>query len=380
MKKIIRTAFLTALGLLPVSCMWEETIPHGEQGVPVEIVIDTRAPGDDTHPGSEYDRMVSSFRVLIYNQSGVLKWNFSPLDIHDLDADDPESSQENSLDILTGTYDFVFVANEGDLAGALNNLNLGSSMTTLRAMNFDRDAFDSDETPKNIPMVSHYPGVVVAADDDGIGSVAYADPFDEGNPKTVEAGESWSVPLERVGIRLRLAITLTASEYAAWSDKQLRIDSIPSRAFLLPGIDNAVAPWEAMESYPAAVAAEHDAEPGVITGNDTDGYTVTYDRIILPEVLFTPVDNGEKALVLSMMVGGRERRGKVSVNPNDGDGWGYTLPRNTFLDMTASIKDDGIVFTGITVIDWGRKNVYLTDRGAWCCPTAVFRLLRECSE
>ncbi len=369
MKKAIKTAFLTAFGLLGAGCAHEEMIMGGEQGVPVEIRIDTRSGGEGTHPGSVDDRKVASLRVLIYDRHGVLKWNFSsPVDLSvaSLSSGAAAAEQLNELSILTGTYDFVFVANEGDLADKLAALAPGSSMSTLRAMSFDEAAFNEQDL---IPMVSLYTGVQVIADK----SVKYPDPFNGGAEKTqlTDGGdpEAWNVLLERAGIRLRLAITLTESQYAAWSDKKIWIDSIPAGAFLLPGIANSAAPWEEDRPYAAAVAA---GAPGTITGPADGKYTVTYDRIILPEVLFSPAGDPGKALELSMTLGDKPKRGKIWVGTAYTDGWGYTLPRNTFLEMTVSIEDDGIVFSGITVIDWGGKHTYnLTDRGI-VLPTSGF--------
>ncbi len=125
MKKIIKAVLLlVALAWTGVSCTQEIEISEPqEQGIPVVIRVDpgTRA----IHVGNELDRTVETLRVLIYDtRGGVLKWNFSPeeLDEHLSDGmvEGEETSSEVPLKIRTGVYDFVYIANEGELSDDLD--------------------------------------------------------------------------------------------------------------------------------------------------------------------------------------------------------------------------------------------------------------------
>jgi hypothetical protein len=381
MKKIIKTAFLlAAFAWAGTSCTQEELISGGQtdgEGIPVEIRINpgTRGPED----GDPADRKVESLRVLIYDKSGVLKWNFAPTDLEaltdEIKAGDVVASSTVNLPIRTGTYDFVYIANEGDLSNELNALAVGSTMTALQAMKFDRSAFAAD---KPIPMVNHYRNVKI--DRTGVDTGTVAIPYDPyAEPGKNEDETKWEVPLERAGIRLKLNIYLREAEYSKWADKQIVIDSIPQGSFLLPGIPNVAraGDWVSDVSYPASSTAgekagfiEKKSGPAGTAGYDKFDYTVTYGRIILPEVIFTSVNtktDWDKLPVLEITVDGKAKRGKISVDPTDGLGLNtgsYILPRNTCLEMSASIEQNGIVFSDIKVIDWGGKEDYrMGDRG-----------------
>jgi hypothetical protein len=186
-------------------------------------------------------------------------------------------------------YDFVFIANEASDALLADKLAVDDNISTLnklRGLQFDVTAFDAG---KDIPMVTHVPQVRITADD------TYQTP-----DMAAAVTDTWTVPMQRAAVRLQLTITLTPSQYVEWSEAGSKI-SISGRAqgvYLLPGIDNSAD--QIAEGNP------YTADPEDISDQDQDNKsrTVTYDRIILPELFLLPANNKvEKVMKLSMTFG-----------------------------------------------------------------------------
>ncbi|MCL2561408.1 MAG: fimbrial protein [Rikenellaceae bacterium] len=322
------------------------------RGIPVVVSFDpgathaTRA----TDPGTSADRNINHLRVMVYNSAtgllmstGGAAWNFT--------FDIPPTTMPVPVEITTGVFDFVFIVN-GTSDTALNaTLNSGvSNISGFYALNIARSAFDAD---KDIPMVTIIRNVEVKGDD----HVAFIDPAD-GLPR--EYTGTWPVTVTRAGIRLRLVITLNSYQYGIWDGKTTGIGGIPALSWLLPGMDNSASRVAAYEGFVASETA--DAELGFISAPDIDGNrTVTYERIILPETLFTPVTDAAKGLSLRVMFnsGAIVKTAAIGLPA----GGGYSLARNTLLELRATVEDDDLEITA-QILDWNDADlddIYLGD-------------------
>lgn len=315
------------------SCIEDNRFPSvsAEDGVPVAIELDAESVLT-TVEGDEADREISSLRVLMYQSvGGSLAFNI-PITV-------PTPSVIN---ILTGTYDFVFIANEdSDPALKAHLTSAGNAdintLAKLRALKFDRMAFDAS---KDIPMVKMIEQVRVLGDNT----------YRILSNSLTQTG-IWSVPMQRAAIRLQLLITMTEAQYLEWSTSpNITISNIAGEAFVLPEIDNSASQSETGETFAAGTTA--NALPGFISASDGSGKrTVTYNRLILPELFLSPSNNIEdNGMLLSMKFGSKTKSGMVKVE--DDDPLGYALPRNHFLKLNATVKEDAINIDA-EVLPWG---------------------------
>ena len=355
MKRFLSILFTFCVGVF-VAGSCAKTTPDGgdgsTQGIPVVISFDpgaihaTRA----TDPGTVSDRNISHLRVMVYNSAtgllmstGGVPWNFT--------FNIPPTTMPVPVEITTGTFDFVFIAN-GTSDPALNTtLNSGvNNISGLYGLSIARSAFDAD---KDIPMFTVIRNVEVKGDD----HVAFIDPADN-TPQ--EYTGTWPVTVTRTGIRLRLVITLNSYQYGIWGGKTVDIAGIPALSWLFPGMDNSASRVAAYESFGASETV--DAALGFISAPNVDGdRTVTYERIILPETLFTPVTDAAKGLSLKMEFDGGNIVKTAAIGlPAAG---GYSLVRNTLLELRATVEDDDMEIT-VQILDWNDAdldNVNLGD-------------------
>lgn len=285
--------------------------------------------------GDPADNNISSLRILAYDSGdGDLKFNISFEEI-------PTAGNTATLSIPVGTYDFAFIANEdsdeslkGQLASA-DNTSFDNIME-LGTLSFARSAFDAG---KDIPMATLIEGVEVNADNTVI--VPGVD-----DPVT----GVWTVDIERLAIRLRITFMMPEGQFDHWALPQsITISGIPDRAYILTGYDNSgnrIVPGEVFASSTIV-----DTAPGFISEVDADGnVAVTYDRLILPELHLSLLNNyAANGLTVSMDFGDTVKLGKVFAP--ESYGFGYRLPRNVFLDMKVNIKQDFLDVIG-SVLAW----------------------------
>ncbi len=308
--------------LLPC-CVKNDDVQDNQPQSPLAVVRFNLAP-TRAATGDPADNNISSLRVLGYDSgSGDLRFNISFEEI-------PTDGKVATLQIPMGTYDFVFIANE-DSDGSLkeqlaseDNSDFDNIMK-LGTLYFARPAFDAS---KDIPMVTLIEDVDVSGNNTGV----------------------WTVAIERIAIRLRVTVTTTEKQFEKWTMPQsITISGIPDRVYLLSGYDNSenrVVPGEGFASSTIA-----DTAPGFISEVDSDGnVTVTYDRLILPELYLSLLNNfSANGLTVSIDFGDNVKSGKVYA-PTE-YGFGYRLPRNVFLDMNITIKQDFLDVIG-SILAW----------------------------
>ncbi|NDV56922.1 fimbrial protein [Bacteroides sp. 519] len=302
MKAIILPLFL--FGLF-ASCR-EEATNHTEEQ-PVGIQIATRA------AGSAEDNAISSLQVLIYNSAtGELAFNVEPV------LQSPANTQR--IDMKTGQYDFVFVANHTGCTTNIATLPLGDAYSNLEEVYFNATAFGND---KDIPMVHVVKGVCVYQG----GKLLLPG-------KTEMQTGVWTIAMERIAAKLSVTFTLTEGQSETF--KEMYVTNLPDKVYLLPQSNKD-------EKYTASSRVITD----VVT-EEEGVYKVTSERLILPESYFNNITDIAKGVVLGMKFSNNlYRTSVIGVAPESN----YTLPRNTFLQLSGTVSDE-IRFI-ITVTPWG---------------------------
>lgn len=327
-RKIINT-LLIAVVLFATGCSKEHT-PTGPEGpfgnTPVTIAL---APGTRaTVSGSHLDGTVSELRILLFDaKTGELVLNRYIPAFSD--------TQPTNISVLTGKYHIVFIANESSepaasgLTPALDAMQKGMAvLSDLRNIGFSADAFETD---KNIPMTTLLENVVIA----GENRVTLS-----GNSASEQM--PWRIPLTRLATRLDITFDLTMDEYhdllAAGDPPVLTLSNIPSQVFLLEGSNNNT-------GFPLTKNIIFD--PGNPNKNDGMSFignepkvSLKFDRIIIPENMFSPGTDKDKGVEISVKLAGHTNhtfRGIVGIDAHGGPG-DFTLPRNSYLDITASLN------------------------------------------
>ncbi len=310
------TLAIPTLALVLASCIADvrNTVIFGDgEGEPVTISFNPLAAPDHAtratrgyHDGGELepgdgvqgsdaigrepeDVEIVDIRVLLYKAS---TGQFVAED----DAQGFDNSQPVELELVTGTYDVVLIANSSSDTGLTgpggkfddvfgdpddyNNLN------KVKNALLDSRAFNEDDTP--IPMFALVRDVHISLD----GSVQVAD----GTPQNTYV-TPWAPVLERVGVRLSMEITLNPYQYADWvaaTNRKIEISALPEQAWLWGSgkfngglsdreatarvytATSADVPTDGYDGYTIHVEADPDAEPEAIE----EHYVIRYDRII----------------------------------------------------------------------------------------------------
>ena len=297
-----------------LSCSVEKTFDEiHPQETPTFIMFDVATRGD-----IPADCNITDFRVLIYQyNNGELMWNIPITDAL------PADHISGTLQITTGTFDFVFIANETGLYNGANLVDLSDNssidhISKLNNLTFDRGAFGFH---KEIPMVRVFKRVEVA---------------NNNKIKTSEMNDyhtgAWDVEMERVAIKLDLKITLTEQQYMDW-DQKITINNIPGKAYLFAEKDNS--------SFAKAFGYEIDILSGYLSSEPigTDYMFITCTKnTLLPELYLTPANNiAQKGMVVEMEFGGVVKSAVISCEADN-----YAIPRNTWLTLNATVKEDEI--------------------------------------
>ena len=350
-----------AMMALMVACIKTPVTTSCETGKPVNIAVGTTMespvsrtyhdPGE-FYDGSPEDRVISSFRMLIYDAAtGKVKWNILTTN---------PTAPPYKVNLLTGNYHFVFLANEtsdATLAGLLAAIAPANNddILYLDGLTIDGSAFASD---RDIPMVTRINHVEVKGDNKVKTPAMSAD-----NVGT------WSVAMTRVGIRISVELTLTPNQYDnQWKKSTgggvISLGNIPEACCLMSGNTHPANPTGDWEEFEATLSGT--ASPGYILapntpGNPTANYIVRYDRIILPELLFDPTGTAGNALQLSLFFDhelGAKRHTAILAIPNPiFSAAGYTLPRNTWLHTDAVIDDIAGLQIATRVVPWNHSNL-----------------------
>ena len=324
--------------LLLASCVKEQDNTQEGQDVVITLDAGTRS----SEPGATADRYINSLRVLGYNSvSGQLSFN-EKVDFTGSNA----TNFQDIINVKTGTFTVVFIANEhadpatSALLNAIGSTSATSNLAHIKGISFSYGAFSAT---KDIPMVKIKNSVHIKGDN------LLSDPEINSG---ADISTSWNVELERIGIRVDLTLKLTDAQKTAWQsgthNGRVYLNNVPVKAYIFPGMDNSDVLLTGNEIFVSPTAAS----PAVVGGLNIFEYT----RVILPESIIkesNPATAKTKALTLSLYEGATKRTGII----NSGiAGYNSSLPRNLWVGVTATVKDDEVDFE-IEVSSWTDKNM-----------------------
>jgi hypothetical protein len=346
------TKYLLLLALLALaSCSVESPEPAAEQPVEITLAAETGTRGIGNGPatragtieGSPEDHYVNSLRVLGFRTAdGTLAFN----NLIFYNKSGKVDGFTGKIQVITGRFTLVLIANEhADSSGdsmykKLQALQLG--VTTLNDLGNlwfqSRETFDNS---KNIPMIARVNDVKITP----TGAAGYP------VPGTTNLGDPLRIVLRRLAVRISLRLRMTPEQVDAWwssSRGVFNVEGISDRVYLFPR-ENSNPSNRITWIYPVS------SKP---TAVDSEGFVnIDYPRIILPEVLFSPVTNKTRSMSVSLFGGGKTRRGTIAID-NGTSATGYTIPRNNFLQVTATSKPDSLeVTTAALVEDWGDEDL-----------------------
>ncbi|MCC8019230.1 MAG: hypothetical protein LIO85_05600 [Rikenellaceae bacterium] len=157
-----------------------------------------------------------------------------------------------------------------------------------------------------------------------------------------------------MAVRVDLTLRLTDAQFADF--KHIRFDNVPDRLYIFPETDNSASVTNNLQYDAVAGNAGYSSEPGNITTLTSGDYAVeiTYPRILLPEVWFTPESDKDCAVVLTACFATEDYPALIGIDrPDD-----YTLPRNVYYDVSATVAvNDAEIDIAIAAQDWDDKLV-----------------------
>jgi hypothetical protein len=351
MKNAIHTLLLTTLATLTLASCITGIDTSDERQVEIALAAGAGTSEVDgtatraTHSGDPRDRYINSLRVLGFRvDDGTLAFN----NLVFYQKNDRAESFNGKILVRTGRYTLVLIANEhadsstNSVHNKLEALQPGvTNLSDLGDLWFGSGkTFDSS---KDIPMVARVDNVKISST--GQGNPA------PGITNLNNSGEPLRITLIRLGVRLELRLKMYPDQVEKWWDFSrgaINLEGIPDRVYLFPRENSEPgnrSTWiGTVTSKPTVVGSD-----GLI-GMDSP-------RIILPEILFSPVTNKRLALSISIDTGERTRRGTIAIDGGVSDK-GYTIPRNSYLKATATAKSDRLDISTKTVVDdWESENL-----------------------
>jgi hypothetical protein len=261
----------------------------------------SRANGGAASP----DELIECLRVMVFNEKdGSLAYNkFTD-----------KFTADYKVEMMTGAYDFVFIANERPKSASLTaaisaKLNQVRHFRELENIGFT-SADISEANP--IPMLSVYRDVKVEGNNKLSGYAPDATPFSL-------SGGSWNVEVKRAAIRVDMTLT-TASDDLAMNFSQISASNIPKEVPLLSSV----------YSRPEFDAPRLIAPGEKFQKNASGAWVLKYDRLILP-ASHLPNADSTNAITFNLQFNGYpDLQGALMNGP---------MPRNELYILTGTVKE-----------------------------------------
>lgn len=300
------------ISILLMSCVREEMIAPGSQGEPTRITIDTKGTLNDTEP----DKRISSLRIMAFSASGLLKDN----ELYTSDL----LTETLTHEILSGSYTFVFIANELSAGYLYESLGAVSRYSDLASLQLPADAFDND---LDIPMLYIKEDVVVLPDETMV---------IDGSSTT-----EWRLQLERIAVRFDLR--LKSEKDLTASFRGIRFHNLPDYIPLLPDNANYSGSRNTLRDLPLSSFEQ--------TTDATYPWSMQAERIILPSNVFNPKSNADNAILLSII----NEEGQISPGTTLGGNEiqnDYTSPRNYRYSVDGLLRQLNMIEVNIAAAHW----------------------------
>lgn len=301
--------------------------------------------------GTTEDREIKSLRILMFNRKdGKLAFNEFFPQSH---FDDPKE-QEIEIEILTGKYDFIFIANEILDTDNVTNPENGHDILHALRIETDRVSAITDLTFNESVFTNYYPMFKEVKDVAVIGDNA----IKIGDETTITG--VWEVKLTRIGIKVSFNIKLTQAQYelfypSAGEKGTVKLSNIPKHSYLFPEKYNDFASGEDYRSRTITYTVDTET---IYPDDDKIVATLHAERIVLPETIFSTKTDKSKGVVLAMTYpNGMMRSATIGFDISSGTP-DYTIPRNTYIGVTATVADR-IILTNVTVNSWDTENIDL---------------------
>jgi hypothetical protein len=358
-------------------------------------ILEGSGPDDPARAtGRKADRKIATFRVLVFHGAGSTLGTAGELVSYGgqkanhlfdwLEEGDPGYNPADgkkppfSFELLTGKYDFVFVANDQGLFGAGGASTNCATLAELKSQLFTRDRVEGS---KNIPMVSWFEGVEV-----GVGSVEFVDTYGRYDTKvpgkTVKRTGTWDVPMERAAIRLSFGFRMGAEQFEAWKrfhgggTPMLYIDGLRGGEKVFPFDSYADAgngdathnlATQQIPAYDLASATTAEAlRMGKLMQNSDGSWEVFFDRLIYPEHIPADKTSPQTALraYMNLDYGDELVVKEIGVHrPFAPGAEDYSLRRNSWVWVKAKIFTD--IDYEVRVVPWGGAGLDPTAFTQW---------------
>lgn len=323
---------IATLALLLAACVKEKPNIDEPQGEPVTITL--KMPHQAMTRAT--DSTLNTLRVLVYKSSnGTLQFNVL------LNSNIATATQQ--LEVRTGKYDVVFVANEDEMTPAARNVLVAgpSTMDDLqKIVTRSNSGFYPDGTHV---MVTHYKNVEILGDD----KLTYNDPFAETyTPKSVDGGE-WEVVMERLAV-----------DFDFWLEFN-RIDAVKMRRVMLIGAR------EKSWLMPLRKDNSEHISDTIVLFDSQNGYAPTVSargtEMYISEYYPSPTEKGMEVRVELV-----DRTVSAHLDSC------LIVPRNTRFEVNCTIAGPKLFINNVTVVDWSaeksvpveERNVVLPAEGA----------------
>jgi len=298
---------------------------------------------------SDPDYEIKSLRILAFNSAtGRLNFNSGKMDLLSI-------PQPVTFQIMTGQYDFVFIANEHSVDNDLISASLDTwTSTKLTALDQETFYYNAFSAAKSLPATSVYKNVTITGNreltyyDSNINAWINID--DVHNPL-------WNVEVERLAIRLDLELLI--DESVAGDITGIQFANLPNQVpfFSNKMVDNSTIYYEGgyNETYPLSHISINDFTK---TGPDNEGrFKYTLERVILPSSVFSVSTNADKAIAIEVhQLSAPENPLRQAIGlaiPAD-----YTSPRNLYYKIIGSISEDAVSLSAvITPKPWTEENI-----------------------
>ena len=297
---ITRLILLAAGIMVMISCSKErELVPEIEKGKPATLNF-SMGSRDVTIDAKD---MITSVRVIAFSDDGQARKNVFFLNNNPASA----GAMELSMKMLSGIYNFVFVANENNGGEFAELAGYVGTKEGLKNVLFPAAAFDEN---KAVPMFSEVKNVTVLPGNAGV------------KVGGEMIGTDWVVKMKRLGVMIDM--TLKARMNIEGKFLGVVFSNVPAFVPLIGNYsgDNFVT----VTKNPASGVFD-DCE---LTSQDYDddyiwGKTM---KVVLPSHLFSPKNTVAKALEMSVVLDGWSENPSTKIGFNEPSD--YTLPPNTY--------------------------------------------------